>query len=353
MATTGTFMHVDVFREQANELEELRKQVQELDRLEKRLSELESLCGKYKVFSEELVSEISNHKKLLSEWDWFFQNSSEMLCIASREGFFKRVNPAFAKALGYSEDELASRPIFDFIHPEDQQETIDLHQKLAQGHEDAVYFRNRYLHADGSWHHIEWVCPSVSSGILNLYAIARDITERLRQEDEVLYRAMHDSLTGLYNRAAFNEMLDRAMARANRQSGSVIALYLVDLNGFKQINDTHGHSIGDDVLVQVAQRFRAISRDSENVFRIGGDEFAFLLEGFSPVKVEPLAKRIVAAAEKPLTVGDKALKVKVGCSVGVSFFPNNATEAKKLIDQADSAMYKVKRTSKSGFGIFC
>ncbi|AWL11980.1 uncharacterized protein HMF8227_01505 [Saliniradius amylolyticus] len=336
----------------AQELEELRSKSQHLFKLESRLEELEKRCSEYKDSSDKLREEVGIYQKLLDEWDWFFQHSSEMLCIATKQGYFRRVNPAFVKALGYSEKELLSRPIIDFVHPDDREKTQKEYEKLINGNQDAVDFRNRYRHADGSWHHIAWVCPSLTPGVNNLYAIARDITEQLKHDEQILYKAMHDPLTGLYNRAAFSEMLDRAMARADRHNEGVVALYLVDLNRFKEINDTYGHSVGDEVLTQVAQRFANVNRKSESVFRLGGDEFAFLLEDIAPVEVKPLAQRIVKSIESPIALSDGAFSLTVGCSIGVSFYPNSATEVKKLIDQADAAMYRVKRASKNGFEIF-
>lgn len=328
----------------------LRKKAERLERLEGKLKALELEHADLLDSREQLAHQLKKYHRSLEEWEWFFEHSVQMLCIAGLDGYFRRVNAAFANTLGYTREELLARPFVDFVHPDDLGKTMRELAGLGTGR-DSISFENRYLAKDGSWRWIAWYCPAITDATTKLFAIARDITEDRRKEAEILYKASHDSLTGLYNRAAFEESLESAIAQQDRNHKGEVVLYLVDIDGFKSVNDRHGHMAGDHLLQVISNRFRQIQRAGEMVARVGGDEFAFLVDGTPEPSggypVEPLAERIIAQVSEPvaLSKGD----VTVGCSIGISMFPGTAGDLCTLMTQADKAMYAVKYSGKNGF----
>jgi diguanylate cyclase (GGDEF)-like protein/PAS domain S-box-containing protein len=330
-------------------MEVLRVEARRYEALENRLAELHEEQSRLLDATRDMAGTLDQLRGAMREWEWFFEHSLEMMCIAGMDGRFRRVNPAFSSVLGYSEAELVSRPFFDFIHPEDQERTMEQLHALGSG-SDCINFENRYRDRDGEWHWLEWRVPALTPGARNLYAIARDVTHQKAMESELLHRARHDALTGLLNRAAFEDGLAEAVLRSHRYPRHELALFLVDLDGFKQVNDTRGHQAGDLLLRKVGARLRRIARDCEMVSRIGGDEFALLIEGAADLQVESLAQRIGEATLVPDELGDE--ETGIGCCVGISILPRHADDSDTLFSQADQALYSAKREGKGGFRVF-
>jgi diguanylate cyclase (GGDEF)-like protein/PAS domain S-box-containing protein len=184
--------------------------------------------------------------------------------------------------------------------------------------------------------------------------VLHDVTDRKRFESRVAYMAYHDSLTGLPNRAMFDEFLAIALARA-RRSRSAVAMLCLDLDGFKAVNDRLGHAAGDDLLRQVGGRLLAVSRGSDVVGRLGGDEFGILLADLDLAEMgkdvadrQPtrVADRVRKALRRSCVVGGRA--VRVSASIGISVFPLDATNEADLVAAADAAMYEAKRAGRRG-----
>jgi diguanylate cyclase (GGDEF)-like protein len=166
-----------------------------------------------------------------------------------------------------------------------------------------------------------------------------------RQGEQRLARlAFTDALTGLWNRAVFSERLDEALAHAKRHGWRLGLIYL-DLDGFKQVNDTHGHDAGDQLLLQIAIRLREVLRDYDTVARLGGDEFAVLVTHLSPGALAATAERIAAAVAVPVAHGQACFQVTA--SIGLAEYPEHAADAVLLLKLADDAMYRSKRSGKS------
>ena len=169
----------------------------------------------------------------------------------------------------------------------------------------------------------------------------RDATGELHARRELEHRAMHDPLTGLPNRDLLLDRLSVALARLGRQ-GTGLGVLFIDLDGFKQINDAHGHAVGDELLVSIASRLRREVRDGDTVARYGGDEFVVLCEDLVHLDAAmPLAHRLAAAIGQPVSSGDRLLAVQA--SVGVVVEQNPGTTAESLITRADAEMYRVKQ----------
>jgi diguanylate cyclase (GGDEF)-like protein/PAS domain S-box-containing protein len=193
--------------------------------------------------------------------------------------------------------------------------------------------------------------------VASLGWVLQDITDRKRFESRIAHLAYHDSLTGLPNRAMFDEFLTIALARA-RRAGTAVALLCLDLDGFKAVNDRLGHAAGDDVLRQVGRRLLAVSRGSDVVGRRGGDEFAVLLADLDMPDMgrdvahrgqpEQVADRIRKALRPPCVVGDG--QVRVSASIGIGVFPVHAGNEADLVASADAAMYEAKRDGRRATG---
>jgi diguanylate cyclase (GGDEF)-like protein/PAS domain S-box-containing protein len=173
---------------------------------------------------------------------------------------------------------------------------------------------------------------------------------RFRAEDAIRHQAMHDPLTGLPNRALFNDRLEHALARQARNSGHV-AVMIVDLDGFKNVNDSLGHLTGDALLIAVAQRFGARLRGFDTIARLGGDEFAILFDELeAPDQAGLVAQRVLDALVTPLPLPER--EVAIGASVGVALTDRADTKADRLLSDADAAMYRAKREGKGCYRVF-
>jgi diguanylate cyclase (GGDEF)-like protein len=178
-----------------------------------------------------------------------------------------------------------------------------------------------------------------------------EIAERERVEALVRHQASHDTLTGLPNRMLFRDRLQGAIQRAHRHHG-LFALACIDIDGFKHVNDTHGHSVGDALLQEIAARLSAQLRGNDTVARLGGDEFALILEEISdqPLALQLCQKLCAALGEPyPLVVNGCSLEVRIGASIGVApYLPSDRPDVEELLIQAaDRAMYEAKRSGKN------
>jgi diguanylate cyclase (GGDEF)-like protein len=172
-------------------------------------------------------------------------------------------------------------------------------------------------------------------------------TEKLA-ELELLHRAEHNPFTRLANRAGFDQVVDNALGLVKRD-GQGIALLLIDLDGFKAVNDIHCHLAGDTVLKTVAMRFHSARRKGDFIARLGGDEFACVMEDAFLESLETVAGRILAQASEPMTFGSQQLRVS--CCIGMALLPDHAADPRGLYERADHAMYKIMTSGKRGYGI--
>ena len=264
----------------------------------------------------------------------WFEMSNDLLCEATLDGYFTRVNEAWETTLGYTAEDLTSRPYAELVHPDDVEPTVAVAGSLAAGPTDIVNFENRYRAKDGSWH---WLLWSARSDGERVYAVAKDITERKRLEserEELLARveaiARTDELTGLPNRRSWEEELRRELARSRRR-GERFAVVLLDLDRFKAFNDAHGHQAGDELLREAATAWRLALRVTDFIARYGGEEFALLLPGCPPGDPCVVVDRLRAATPMGQT-----------CSAGISLWDGEES-AEAVVARADAALYAAKR----------
>lgn len=249
------------------------------------------------------------------------------------------VSDASQVLLGYRPDELIGTPITDYMHPDDVTVTRASIDRIMSG-QPHVDFRNRYIHKDGSVVHILWSARwSEEEGVR--IGVARDVTALRQAEEKLRFLAHHDPLTGLTNRSLLNDRLDSALRAAHRHQ-SMLALLFLDINDFKEINDTHGHAMGDRVLCTIARRLEHCVRETDTVARMGGDEFIVLLTDIqSTDAVSWKVEQIVAAMAEPLGTEFGGIK-SPSCSIGVACYPADGEDADTLLSHADEEMYRQK-----------
>ena len=275
------------------------------------------------------------------------------------------VSPQVVELLGIEQDEWLTDPYAwrHHVHPEDIDRAWDEYRHAYNGHEPLNH-EYRMVHEDGS---VRWVLEQAypiddeQGHPWLIQGVIFDITERKLAEEQVAFLAYHDKLTGLPNRALFEEMLEAAIARARRHDLGVGVLYL-DLDNFKLVNDSLGHHAGDELLKQLADRLRGCTRETDLVARQGGDEFLLLLadleRGIGPVAgtdagllvAESVATRVHEALQEPFDLG--GVEFFTSASLGVSLFPQDATDAISLLKNADTAMYQSKKAEPGGYIVY-
>lgn len=330
-------------------LERSRLQTELLKEQRRIIDELEQQQVQLRRLTATLQAELENYRSMKDEWDWFFEHAPDIMVIHDTDGRLRRVNPAVKDVLGYTPEEFLSIDRPDLLHPDDLQRSVEQIARVASGL-SSVDFVARSRHKNGEWRWLAWTAPAPridDGGLHYMYAVARDITSSKLAEQDLLRRAGHDALTGLPNRASFDQALERALAQAALTGGST-GLLLIDLDGFKEVNDTYGHLAGDVVLKTVASRLLATQRDGDMMARLGGDEFACVIENAGADALEMIANRMLAAVQTAIDLGEHT--VTVSCSIGIAMHPEDGKDSRILFDKADNAMYGVKARGKSGIG---
>ncbi len=271
--------------------------------------------------------------------------STDLVIVLGRGGC-RYVSGSVTELLGRSEEELLGPGFDEIVHPDDRQAVAE----IAEGRElrGAIF---RLLDRHGEWRQIEAHVTDLREDrhIRGLVLNARDISEQIRLEGELTRQAFYDGITGLPNRALFRDRLAQALARARRTSES-LAVLLLDLDGFKQINDSLGHDAGDRLLRAVAERFGEVSRPTDTLARLGGDEFTLLVEGAGDHEAAAVAKRLLDSLALPFSVGEQELQVRA--SIGMVLAAAGASGAEDMIRDADLAMYAAKEAGRNRYEIY-
>jgi diguanylate cyclase (GGDEF)-like protein/PAS domain S-box-containing protein len=269
----------------------------------------------------------------------FFDLSRDMLCTANMDGYFVELNEAWTRSIGYSLEELRAAPFIGRVHPDDRERTEAEAAALFEGAE-TVGFENRYLAKDGSWHWLRW-SSQLSPDESMVYGRAADVTELKQIEAEreqllgkVQEMARHDTLTGLPNRRALEEQLPQAMARA-RRARSPLSVAILDIDHFKDYNDTHGHLAGDEVLRACAKAWDSALRGEDTIVRFGGEEFLVLLPGTSAEQATEIVERLRMTTPMGQT-----------CSAGLATW-DYAESIDDLLGRADKALYLAKASGRN------
>jgi diguanylate cyclase (GGDEF)-like protein/PAS domain S-box-containing protein len=298
------------------------------------------------------VRDISGRKRQEEELQLsasVFNASSASIVITDQNNRIVSVNPAFTEITGYTADEaIGNTP-----------------SMLSSGKQPKEFYREMWqsLERKRHWHGELWnrrkngeifaeqlsinVVTHKDGSVHRYVAIFSDITEKKLAEDMMWRHANYDAVTELPNRRLFFDRLDQEIRKCRRSTQS-LALFFIDLDRFKEVNDTCGHDIGDRLLVEAAQRLNACVRDTDTLARLGGDEFTLILTELNDThRVEAVAVNIRDALARPFVIDEIALNISG--SIGIALYPDNTADAYDLVAKADIAMYEAKRQGRNRY----
>jgi diguanylate cyclase (GGDEF)-like protein/PAS domain S-box-containing protein len=279
-------------------------------------------------------------------------NASDLITVIDREHRIRYQSPSLERLLNEAPGAFVDRDYLELVDAEDRPHVVAILGDVASSPGEVTTAEYRVRIADGSFRYVESIVsnlldePTVMGVVLN----TRDVTDRRMLEEELAHQAFHDSLTGLSNRAVLRDRMDHAIARSMRH-GQRLAVLLLDLDGFKTINDSLGHDAGDELLVAVAGRLEASARSSDTVARLGGDEFAILLEDdVGESRARAAAERLLAELSAPFQVRER--EVFIRGSVGIAIGGGQHGQTDELLRNADTAMYAAKGAGRGRFAVF-
>jgi diguanylate cyclase (GGDEF)-like protein/PAS domain S-box-containing protein len=278
------------------------------------------------------------------------QNSTDIVTVVAGDLVIRWQANSIRNVLGHDPQQMLGTPILDLVHADDCHVLNDYFEEARSEPGLSRTLTARLRHADGGYRHFSVVAanrlhdPSVTGFVLNM----RDVSDAWELERELRelaatreHEAMHDPLTGLPNRRLLAAQLDQALVVAQAQ-GRPLTVMLIDLNRFKELNDTLGHAAGDQLLREIRPRLLDATSEAALVARIGGDEFAVILApGCGAADAERIAERLRVSLEEPFDV--QGLTLRVGASVGIAVYPDQAVDASTLLQRADIAMYSAKK----------
>lgn len=271
--------------------------------------------------------------------------SQDMAAVISTDGMFEDVNTHWEMVTGHSRETMQNSYLTEYIHFDDREKALAELQALITADIASTSFTFRFLCDSGEYSRTNWnviYSPDHES----YFCVARNLSERGNAE-ELAYR---DALTGLSNRLALDEQLPKDLSRA-QDMGTGAAVMFLDIDGFKQVNDTLGHKAGDSLLMRTAKRMTECIGDRGRVYRLAGDEFIVVLtHNQNRDSAKDMGQAMVEELGKPHTLAEDT--VITSASVGLALFPDDASHPVDLMDKADKAMYHVKRHGKNGLAFF-
>jgi len=329
-----------LFRSLNKELDALRREHRRVHQANERLEE------RVKERTAQLARNAEELRRSEERFRALVQNASDIVAVLDSEGITRYVSPAVERVLGHKpEDRVGRRSLEEGnVHPEDIDRVRGVFAELAASPGGSATAEFRLRHADGGWRDLEAVGKNLlhDRSVGGIVVNYRDVTERKAFEERLHYRAFHDPLTGLPNRALFFNRLGQALARARRRDQTKVAVLFLDLDQFKVLNDSLGHEFGDALLLSVGERLRACLRPADTAARFGGDEFTVLLEDIPDAsEASRVAERIRQELRRPFRLGGR--DVFVTASIGVALNGASAGEEPgELLRNADLAMYRAK-----------
>lgn len=300
---------------------------------------VERLLREWQIDQERQRAE-AEAQRARQEWEITFDAMTDMVTIHDQDMVIVRANKAAHNFLQTSQDQLTGKICCDALWQQPDPcpgcpllNTVE----SGQAHTEVIYHpqKGKYFQITTS------PFPDQQSDRRYFIHIARDITTQKNYEQQLEHQATHDALTGLANRVLLKDRFDQALHQAQR-SGRTVAVLMLDLDRFKVVNDSLGHSIGDDLLCQVARRLKTVVRDADTIARFGGDEFVVLLTEITELRdIRPIAGKILKTVAKPYEVGSHVIRLTT--SLGISLAPQDGNDSTTLIRNADIAMYQAKQ----------
>jgi diguanylate cyclase (GGDEF)-like protein/PAS domain S-box-containing protein len=301
------------------------------------------------------MEDITKRKQLHEEQSrlaMIVESSNDAIFTVSPNDVITSWNEGAESIFGYTAGEIIGKQIFTIIPAELHHERTHIWQTILSG-EHLKYFETTRIRKDSKRIYVSLTTSpllNTDGEIIGNSVIARDVTERRKMEETIKHQALHDTLTDLPNRQLFMDLLALELAQSHRHSKKM-ALMFLDLNGFKQVNDSYGHDCGDRLLQEVARRLKASIRESDTVARFGGDEFTVLMSDLAWTDdVGIVLKKIMGAFEAPFILD--GVTVETSTSIGVSMFPEDGTCGEDLMKKADSAMYEAKGAAGNSYQFY-
>ncbi|MBY6031877.1 diguanylate cyclase [Marinobacter daepoensis] len=295
---------------------------------------------------------LAKSRRTLQLAERVIESSFEGIMVTDKDVRIEFVNPAFTQLTGYAPEEVIGRS------PE----------LLSSGRHDHDFYKRMWhsLQAHGYWRGEIWNRRKTGEVYLELLTITAitddngktshyaglftDITQNRKNEEQIRQLAYYDALTGVPNRRLLEDRLDHAIRHAHRKE-MLLAVMFLDLDRFKEVNDTLGHAIGDDLLLQFTDRVKSCLREDDTLARLGGDEFIVLLPEVEQLAAVTLvANRLIAVNQSPYQVQGNS--ITIGASIGISLYPADGTTVQELINGADVAMYRAKRNGRNHYHLF-
>jgi diguanylate cyclase (GGDEF)-like protein/PAS domain S-box-containing protein len=274
---------------------------------------------------------------------------------SAERGRIVSANPAMSRLLGVPVQQLVGTAVSGLVHPEDHDHLRDSFAELQAGRTDVIELEARLMHRDG---HLIWalltaaLLPVDPDGRRLLVTNIMDVSQRKKFEGQLQYLADHDALTGLFNRRRFTEELDRVVKQSERYGDAGAVLFL-DLDGFKFVNDSLGHAVGDDLISRVGAMFAATVRDTDVLARVGGDEFAVILTRATEEDAILVAEKLLSVIRRDGVVVSHDRHAQVSTSIGITRFgPGDGMTADELLVEADIAMYDAKEAGKDRYSVY-
>ena len=281
------------------------------------------------------------------------QHSSDVVTVVDSEAVVLYQSESVGRVFGYSAPALTGRTLTKLLDPQSSARLAEALRAVAGRPYGTTVLELTVPHRDGRRRQAEMTVTNLldDANVGGLVLNTRDISERKELQDQLVHEAFHDALTQLANRALFHEMVAEALQR--QEHDSAVSVLFLDLDGFKEVNDSLGHAAGDHLLVQVADRLRTAVRAGDTVARFGGDEFAVLVESPTVLDAEAIAERVVAAMDEPYLLDER--DIHIGASVGLACGDGDhtaAADAEQLMRDADLAMYRAKSLGGGGWAAY-
>jgi diguanylate cyclase (GGDEF)-like protein/PAS domain S-box-containing protein len=282
------------------------------------------------------------------------QNASDLITVIDADTTVRYQSPSVFQVLGYDPREIVGTRLSGLIHADDISRIVALLSDRAASTDRRTAAEMRVRHRDGTWRDVEFIAtdqrqnPAIRGFVLNI----RDVSERRALERQLRHQALHDPLTRLANRTRLSDRLEHALIRTAR-SGKHVGVIFIDLDNFKGVNDSLGHSAGDRLLAGVAERLQACVRPVDTVARLGGDEFAILLEDVGTIDdATAVAQRIFSALETSFDAGAKDIVARASMGIAISGVNGAGSDVESLLRDADVAMYAAKAHGRNRYEVF-
>jgi diguanylate cyclase (GGDEF)-like protein/PAS domain S-box-containing protein len=308
------------------------------------------ILGMYDDITEQKLSEIALRESQ-QHLQAIIENEPECVKLVDPRGKLIEMNPAgLAMLQADTLEEAQKHSLIKFILPEWRTAFIALHKEVMNGNNAQLEFEIKGLKGERRWLETHAVPMRDEGGkVTMLLGITRDVTQRKQSELRIQYLANFDTLTGLPNRHKLDEQLTYLISLAKRSQNN-FSLLFIDIDNFKDINDTLGHNTGDTLLVELAKRIRSELREEDTVARLGGDEFILLLPNINTDGVQKVAQKMLHAIQRPFSIERHELNVTA--SIGIAIYPTDGLDKETLSKNADAAMYRAKAEGRNGYAFF-